>query len=93
MTFRKRLFAVLAVICLVWMIYVIAFYGGGGAENEALSAEANTGLNAVAGSVWLCITLPFFALFSLLAWRNSVGLRSERQHREHIEALAKGKLP
>lgn len=35
----------------------------------------------------LCTGLPFFALFGLLAWRNSAGLRKEQMHKEQLNAI------
>lgn len=68
-----------------------------------LTSEERTNLQTAGATVGtgigmtfvLCTGLPFFALFSLLSWRNNVGIRKEQMHKEQIEALkgVKGNTP
>jgi hypothetical protein len=67
----------------------------GGLSSEERAAAQNAGATIGAGlglTFFACTGLPLFAFFSLLSWRNSVGIRKEAMHREQIEALkgAKG---
>ena len=88
MKFRKRLFTILALLVLILMVWVTVFYAGADKPEEATYGEdANDVLNSVAWSVWICLFAPFLAFFSLMAWRNSVGLTTERRHQEQLEAL------
>lgn len=61
------------------------------AQDTANLRAAGAGIGAGLGLTFFLCTggLPFI-VFSLLAWRNGVGLTRERMHREEIEAL-KGK--
>lgn len=103
MLFRKRLFAVLAILSLAWIVYgfsntsraisttsetLNATYEAGSAERAA----SNVGIGIGAGlsvTIFLCTGLPLFFFFALMAWRNSVGLRNERRHQEQIAAMQK----
>lgn len=90
MRFRKRLFYTLA---LLTVVLAVAWMAAGVNESdkvETTTEAEETGKEIGQGigvTMIFCITLPFFALFMLLGWRNGVGLRNERRHQEQIEAL------
>lgn len=54
-------------------------------SQEACEAASEIGVGAGA-TIVLCVGGFFFALFALLAWRNGVGLATERRHQEQLEA-------
>jgi hypothetical protein len=106
MKFRQRLFGFLALVSLAWVCYGVyastnAFSavtqatvtpsGSLSAQDTAALRTAGAGIGAGIGlTVFLCTGGLPFIVFSLLSWRNGVGLTRERQHKEQIEAL-KGK--
>lgn len=99
MRFRQRLFMVLALMALAWIAY--GFYVSANvyqrqtAENETTisasqqgAAQAGTAIGTGIGlTFFLCSGLPFFVLFSLLSWRNGVGLKREQMHKEQLAAI------
>lgn len=99
MLFRKRLFTVLALISLLYLVY--GFTGLGKVTQESLedtaalnnstergAAQLGVGIGVTGVTLFLiCTGLPMFFLFSLLAWRNGVGLRTEQRHQEQLAAL------
>lgn len=87
MLFRKNLFTGLAVLtgvlvpaglCLLLMIY-------------QLPTRENMGDWLYVGGLRLalcgCTGIPAFIIFSLLAWRNSVGLREEQRHWQEMNRV------
>lgn len=97
MLFRKRLFTVLALIALGWMALGVwststynakrnADVGAEVIERPGYQAGQAVG-SGLALTFFLCTGLPLLLAFSLMAWRNSVGLANERRHRETIAAL------
>lgn len=103
MKFRSRLFGVLFIFALLWMcggaaLTSSAFQQTLNRNPNADDTTANTAYAAgatIGGGIgltfFLCSGLPFAALFGLLSWRNSVGLRREQMHKEQIEAIKSGK--
>lgn len=101
MRFRKYFFTILALISLAWIAYGLSVTGGAvestsqGADAryeagsvERASATVGIGIGASLGlAFFLCTGLPFLLLFSFLAWRNNVGLRQERHHKEVMAAM------
>lgn len=103
MLFRQRLFGILALICLLWMCYGVfassnAFSvvtsatvtpsGNLSAEDAAALRTAGAGIGAGLGlTVFLCTGGVPFVVFSLLSWRNGVGLKRDKQHKEQLDAL------
>lgn len=62
----------------------------GGLTSEQRTSAQNAGATVGAGlglTFFACTGLPFFAVFSLLSWRNSVGLKRDKQHKEQLDAL------
>lgn len=90
MKFRKRLFSLLAVLVVLNGIVWITSYNDDvqqiEVQNETEQAARDVG-EGIGVTIILCLSIPFFVAFALLAWRNSVGLRAEERHQEHIEAL------
>lgn len=95
MKFRSRFFGVFFILALLWLglgyyvtsqavVDVSATPVPGG---SAAKAVQTLGITSVGMSVFLCTGLPLAFLFGLLAWRNAVGLRTERRHQETIAAL------
>lgn len=107
MKFRSRLFGVLALLSLAWICYgvftassvasnmlsaTVTPAGNLDAETAQAARAAGVGIGAGIGlTFFLCSGLPLFVLFSLLSWRNSVGLRKEQMHREQLEAIKNSK--
>lgn len=107
MKFRSRLFGVLALLSLAWICYgmftassvasnmlsaTVTPAGNLDAETARAARAAGVGIGAGIGlTFFLCSGLPLFVLFSLLSWRNSVGLRKEQMHREQLEAIKNSK--
>lgn len=60
------------------------------ANIQAAGTTIGTGLGI---GIVLCTGLPFFALFALLAWRNSAGIRKERMHQEQLNAIRGANTP
>lgn len=98
MRFRKWLFTLLALLALAWIVMGLSAtsnaFQTGVARNAALEGvqqdAANTGTTLGAGltsTVTLCTGLPLLLLFSLLAWRNAVGIREKKRHQEVLQAL------
>lgn len=94
MLFRKRLFSVLALIALAWMVYGVSFNNS---YNEKRSAEVGAEVaerpgfqagQAVGGGVFLafvfCTGLPTLLFSLFMRWRNAVGLTNERRHQEQV---------
>jgi hypothetical protein len=102
MKFRKNLFTVLAFLSLAFMAYGFLATGAAvdevtstavptveGSDAETTTAFRDAGVAVGAGvsiTIFLCIGFPFFVVFSLLAWRNSAGLKAERRHQELLAA-------
>jgi hypothetical protein len=94
MLLRKRLFTILAVLALAWMaLGFLSTSSYNTKRNVEVGAETSTSAGYQAGQVvgsgmvitfFLCTGLPALVTFSLLAWRNAVGLRNERMHREEV---------
>lgn len=101
MRFRKRLFTVLAILSLGWIVWGLSVTGGAvGTSSERADAtyqqdsieraSATVGIGIGAGlstAIFLCTGLPLLLLFSLLAWRNGVGLREKQRHEEMLAAV------
>lgn len=98
MKFRSRFFGIFFILALLWLclgsyltsqavvdVYATPAPGGPNAQ-AARTIGIGVGMS-ISLSVVLCSGLPLAFLFGLLAWRNAVGLRSERRHRETIAAL------
>lgn len=95
MRFRKYLFTILALLVLVWIVNGLGIIGSN--TNKQLQSEQAQASDAyqagtligsgISGTIVLCITVPLFFLFALLAWRNSVGLTNKKRHEETIAAL------
>lgn len=95
MKFRQRLFWFLAFIALLWIAYGWSVSGnvysntiqqmGTDAGRAGVAIGAGLGLTA-----FLCTGLPLFMFFALLAWRNGVGLRTEKRHQEMLDATRSG---
>jgi hypothetical protein len=91
MRFRKNMFTLLAfLVVLGACAWATQFSENveelGPAESEAEETGRVLGEGAGYGLI-ACVTIPFFAVFSLLAWRNAVGIRTEQRHQEQIEAM------
>ncbi len=100
MKFRKRLFRLLALLALGWI--VLGYFASGESlgelktdinteyqsETQRDAAEAGAAIGTGIGftGFFLCPGLLLLAVFGLLSWRNAVGLRNEKRHREMIEA-------
>src|SRR5574341_1623164 len=104
MLFRKRLFTILAILALGW---IVLGFTSTSSYNEKRNGEVGTEVSTSSGyqagqvvgstfaiSFFLCSGIPLFLAFNLLAWRNSVGLRHqrdqeavERRHQEALEAM------
>jgi hypothetical protein len=94
MLFRKRLFTLLALLALGWI--ALGFWSTStynATRNAEVGAEVSERPGYQAGQVvgsglaltfFLCTGLPLLLTFSLLAWRNGVGLRNERRHQEEV---------
>lgn len=95
MRFRKRLFTVLAILCLLWIAYGCTSAGQVTSKQlQSQQAQSSTAYQAgtligtsVISTVFLCTGVPLFFLFALLAWRNGVGLTNKKRHEETIAAL------
>jgi ribose/xylose/arabinose/galactoside ABC-type transport system permease subunit len=91
MKFRQRFFWFLAFVALMWIVYGLTVTGQAVDEvgATAVSSAEQAGVAVGAGlamTTFMCTGLPFFFLFALLAWRNGVGLRTEKRHQEMLEA-------
>lgn len=87
MRFRKRLFTGLALLVLILLAGIYLSYASTEPTEDVTSEDAFNLGKAAGFSMFACVLLPLFALFALLGWRNSVGLRSEQRHREQLDAL------
>lgn len=103
MKFRMWLFRILAALT---VIYVLVAASSAGEINTQSRAECEqqyttqtqinacmTGTDLGTGlgvTVVLCIGGFFFTIFALMAWRNGVGLRTQRQHAELLAAQKGG---
>lgn len=97
MLFRKRLFTILAILALGWIaLGFLSTSSYNAKRNLEVGAEVverpgyQTGQavgSTLALSFFLCSGIPAFTVFSLLAWRNGVGLRNQREHRELLETI------
>ncbi len=96
MRLRMWIFSVLALLAAGWLCYGLVIVPQ--ATNQTLQQAPKTGDNAaykagaaIGGGIGLtffaCTGLPLFALFSLLAWRNQAGLRTEQRHQEQLDVL------
>ncbi len=102
MKLRSQLFGILALLSLAWLCYGFSATSSAFsnvmstpiATSDGLdvdTAKAATALGAGIGSglgitFFACTSLPFTLLFGLLAWRNSVGLKTQKRHEEMLEA-------
>lgn len=100
MRFRANLFTILAILSLLFIIYGLSVSGGAfstvvSTPVPAASADARTAGAAIgagiSATVFLCLGAPFLLFFSLLAWRNRVGIRTEQRHQEQLSALRDAK--
>lgn len=105
MLFRARLFTVLAALCILWSIcgtgYACTITASTVAKptlepgktqvSDAYVAGAGIGGSLVA-AVFLCSGIPLLIIFALLAWRNRVGLRTEKFQSELVQAT-RGEQP
>jgi len=107
MKFRSRLFGALALLSPAWVCYGVFTASSVAstmlsatvtpatnldAETAQAARAAGVGIGAGIGlTFFLCSGLPLFVLFSLLSWRNGVGLRKEQMHREQLEAIKNSK--
>lgn len=89
MKFRRNCFTTLFLLTLI--IGVLWLVSGLSASNTQTDTEAEeagqTIGQGIGATIILCITLPLVALFALMAWRNSVGMATERRHQEQLDAL------
>lgn len=95
MLFRKRLFTILACLCLLWIAYGCTTVNRVTDKQlqtqqvqTSSAAQAGTLIGASIGlTIFLCTGVPLFFLFALLAWRNGVGITNKKRHEETIAAL------
>ncbi len=104
MLWRKRLFTILTILAFLWMaLGVLATSSYNTRRDQAVGADVRTSAGYQAGqivgstielSLFFCTGLPLFFLFALLAWRNSVGLRHQREveaeqeyHQQALDAM------
>lgn len=95
MRFRKYLFTILALLVVLWIINGLGIIGG--TANKQLQSEQAQASDAyqagtvigtgISGTIILCIGVPLFFLFALLAWRNGVGMTNKKRHEETLAAL------
>lgn len=92
MRFRKRLFTALALLSILWIVGGFLISSDAYQETTQTSTDAayNTGAAIGAGAMStlsLCSGLILLTVFSLLAWRNGVGLKAEQRHKEQLEVM------
>ncbi len=95
MRFRKNCFSILALLMVVVAILWVASGVSESNKTETNSEAEETGKTIGQGigvGLILCISIPLVFFFALMAWRNSVGLATERRHKEQLDAL-RGQQP
>lgn len=99
MKFRMWLFRILAALTVLYVLVAASSAGEINTQSRAecerqfstpsqielcmTGSDIGTGLGV---TVVLCLGGFFFGIFALLAWRNGVGLRTQRQHEEMLAA-------
>ena len=90
MKFRRGCFTLLALLVLVGACLWFVSFAQEAEEIETESEAEEAGKTLGQGLGTLIIACPsavLFIVFALLAWRNAVGIRTERRHQEHMETL------
>lgn len=89
MKFRRNCFSIVALAVLaLGILWIAAGVSESDTPTESEAEEVGQTIGQSIGvTLILCITLPLTLFFALLAWRNSVGMATERRHQEHIAAL------
>lgn len=101
MRFRKYLFTILAIAALAWIVSglgVVSNVASKQLQQSNVQSSSAAKLGTAIGSglsttIVLCIGVPLFFFFALLAWRNSVGLTNKKRHEETIAALQQKQGP
>ena len=99
MKFRQRLFWTFAILTIFFAMAWMSGYSEGmdeiktdgsetrtEAQQEAYELGADIGAGIGTGMI-VCITLPVFFLFALMAWRNGAGYDKEQKHQEMLTAV------
>lgn len=99
MKFRQRLFWILAILTIFIMFTWMSGYSESVAGIKADGSESRTATQqqayelgtdigeGIGTSMIICITLPVFFLFIILAWRNGAGYDKNQKHAEMMEAI------
>lgn len=99
MQFRSRFFGFLFILSLLWICGGSALMSNAVQRTvdqnpnatdttEATAFNAGAGIGGGLGiTFFACTGLPLAAFFGLMAWRNSVGLRNDKRHKEQLDAL------
>lgn len=99
MKYLRWFWAIVAILALGWI--VAGFAASGNALEGTLATSGNATsqtafeVGAAVGvglsvTFFLCTGFPIFLLASLLYWRNGVGLKRDKQHKEQLEAISDG---
>ena len=88
----RNIWGILALLSMAWMCYGLAASSSAFSQStETNSSEAYQAGAAIGASmgigVFICTGLPFLLIFLFAYGRAGASLRSERQHRETLEAI------
>ena len=96
MKFRQRLFWILAVLVVLYVSAAVltdtntSEICADASNTEVCNAAASVGAG-IGTTIVLCIGAFLFTVFALLAWRNGVGLATERRHQEQLAVAREGR--
>lgn len=88
----RNIWGVLALLSMAWMCYGLAAsssaFSQAAEKNSSEAYQAGAALGASMGiGVFICTGLPFLLIFLFAYGRAGASIRSERQHRETLEAI------
>lgn len=88
----RNIWGILALLSLAWMCYGLTASSSAFSQatetNSSETYQAGAAIGASMGiGVFICTGLPFLLIFLFAYGRAGASIRSERQHRETIEAL------